>query len=355
MTRAVISTGQVTVHSEDHRPGPRRGDPPGRGVGGIVADEQTSSDAHGRPRVDADAAGADGEFDEAMTRLADLGTVEQQSRKSEDVTTKVIDNDARVRAAERSIRQIEALLGRAEKLSDIIAIESDLARRQADLDSLKAQQAYLADQTSLSHDHVYLSLPSTVGTRRRPRRTASWPGSTSGWTALGSATVVGPHRGGRAAPVRACCCWSSAYRSGSSYAAGSVRGSRQRAGVLLHEVREPGQLVGVGRRDHAVAEVEDVAGRGGTGLEDLAGPLEHHLGRREDQRRVEVALHGAAADPLDARGERHPPVDADDVGAGLTHQVEDLAGADAEVDARHAGRADPLEHPRRVRHARTRA
>ena len=76
-----------------------------------------------------------------MNALGELGEVEQQSRKSEDVTTKVIDNDARVRAAERSIRQIENLLSRAEKLGDIIAIESDLARRQADLDSLKSQQA----------------------------------------------------------------------------------------------------------------------------------------------------------------------------------------------------------------------
>ena len=83
-----------------------------------------------------------------------------------------------------------------------------------------------------------------------------------------------------------------------------------------------------------------------------AGALEHHLGRREHQRRVEVALHGAAADPLDAGGQRDPPVDADDVGARRAHQVEDLAGADPEVDARDTGRADPLEHARRVRHAR---
>ena len=176
MSRAVISTGQVTVHTKAISRARAEVIRLVSSWDGVVADEQTSSDDHGRAvestltlRVPT------ARFSEAMTAFAGLGDVEQQSRKSEDVTTKVIDNDARVRAAERSIRQIEALLGRAEKLSDIITIESDLARRQADLDSLKSQQAYLVDQTSQSTINVYLSLPSTVpagegGDARLPRR-----------------------------------------------------------------------------------------------------------------------------------------------------------------------------------------
>ena len=83
------------------------------------------------------------------------------------------------------------------------------------------------------------------------------------------------------------------------------------------------------------------------GLDDLGGPREHHLGRREHQRRVEVALHGPAARPSYAVGQRHPPVDADHVGAGLAHQAEQLAGADAEVDPRDAELAGRGEHLRR--------
>jgi hypothetical protein len=190
MGRAVISTGQVTIHTRSI--GRARAEVI-RLVGswdGVVADEQTSSNDRGRAvestltlRVPTS------RFSEAMTAFADLGDVEQQSRKSEDVTTKVIDNDARVRAAERSIRQIEALLGRAEKLSDIIAIESDLARRQADLDSLKSQQAYLADQTSQSTINVHLSLPSKAAPAEAEAH-GFLAGLSGGWTALGSATTV---------------------------------------------------------------------------------------------------------------------------------------------------------------------
>ena len=48
---------------------------------------------------------------------------------------------------------------------------------------------------------------------------------------------------------------------------------------------------------------------------------------------IEVALHRLAGHALARHVERHPPVDADDVGAGLAHQPEQLAGAHAEVDA----------------------
>ena len=190
MTRAVISTGQVSLRPESISKARAEVMRLVSSWGGTVADEQTTSDERGRvvestmtmrvptPR-----------FSEALEAFGKLGRVDQQSRKSEDVTTKVIDNEARVRAAERSIRQIENLLGRAEKLSDIIAIESDLARRQADLDSLKSQQAYLADQTSLSTINVYLSR--TGDPRPENDETRGFlAGLDGGWTALKGATVV---------------------------------------------------------------------------------------------------------------------------------------------------------------------
>ena len=189
LSRAVISTGQLSMHS-------RTIDEVRAEVirlvaswNGMVADEQTSSDRRGRIvdstmtlRVPTP------EFDEAMRELARLGAVDEQSRTSEDVTTKVLDNAARVRAAERSIRQIELLLGRAEQLSDIITIESDLARRQADLDSLKSQQAWLEDQTSLST--VTVRVHRTEPTPPRHDAHGFLAGLGAGWNALVGGTVL---------------------------------------------------------------------------------------------------------------------------------------------------------------------
>ena len=60
-------------------------------------------------------------------------------------------------------------------------------------------------------------------------------------------------------------------------------------------------------------------------------------------RRVEVALQRhIVSEPRACDVERHPPVDPEHIGSGRHHQLEQLAGAHAEVDAGHAevGHAD---------------
>jgi hypothetical protein len=190
MSRAVVSTGSVSLHSDDVARDRASVLRVVAGAGGVVADEQSTGDDDGglswsslTLRVPS------ARFDDTMTRLAGLGTVVEQSRSAEDVTTQVIDNDARVRAQERSVRRIEALLTEAERLGDVIAIESDLARRQADLDSLKSQQAYLADQTSLSTITVSLDQPPKRATPDE-EPDGFLAGLTAGWGALGTSTVV---------------------------------------------------------------------------------------------------------------------------------------------------------------------
>ncbi|HEU5456682.1 MAG TPA: DUF4349 domain-containing protein [Nocardioides sp.] len=189
-TRAVISTGTVTLRSKDvgqarfdvqkvvdaHR--------------GEISDEQTATDTKGRIdrsrlviRVPSQF------FDDVMTELGEVAELRSAKRTSEDVTTEVIDIGVRVRAQERSLERIELLLSRAQSLRDIIAIESQLSRRQADLDSLKAQQAFLADQTSLSTITVFLE-KSDKAVPVEPDEAGFVAGLQHGWDALGRAATV---------------------------------------------------------------------------------------------------------------------------------------------------------------------
>ena len=75
-----------------------------------------------------------------------------------------------------------------------------------------------------------------------------------------------------------------------------------------------------------------------------------HRPRRAQQRRVQVALHARRgpsrrlARPAGSASRRPTHV-----GAGLHPSPEQLAGADPEVDPRHAQRGHPAQHPRRVR------
>ena len=103
-----------------------------------------------------------GRFGETMSALEQVGVLRSSDRGSEDVTTQVIDNGARVRAQEASLRRVELLLADARDLKDVIWIESQLTSRQAELDSLGSQQSWLADQTSLSTITVDISAHQVV-------------------------------------------------------------------------------------------------------------------------------------------------------------------------------------------------
>jgi hypothetical protein len=194
--RSVISTGVISM----------RGDDVGQDKfdvqkivdehGGEITDEKTETNDRGdiaRSRLVIRVPAA--EFDETMTALQGVADLESSNRSSEDVTTQVIDTDVRVRAQEESLKRIEVLLARAQSIRDIVAIEAQLTRRQADLDSLKQQQAWLKDQTSMSTITVHLELKTTP---HKPKQddTGFLAGLASGWHGLkaftnGAATVVG--------------------------------------------------------------------------------------------------------------------------------------------------------------------
>ncbi|CUR57143.1 conserved exported hypothetical protein [metagenome] len=149
--RAIISSGTVSLTSKDV--GAARQDVQRivDAQGGEVTEEDTETDDDGETsyarmvlRVPSSA------FDAAMQALEDVAALRSSNRGSEDVTTQVIDTGVRVRAQEASLKRVELLLAEARTLKDIIWIESQLTDRQADLDSLKSQQTWLKDQTSLS-------------------------------------------------------------------------------------------------------------------------------------------------------------------------------------------------------------
>ena len=105
------------------------------------------------------------DFDATMSELEKVAQLASSSRDSEDVTTEVIDTEVRIRAQSESLKRVELLLAQAQSIRDIVAIEAQLTRRQAELDSLKSRQAYLADQTSLSTITVFLE--------KKPEKTAA--------------------------------------------------------------------------------------------------------------------------------------------------------------------------------------
>jgi hypothetical protein len=162
------------------------------GVQGVVAEEHTETGRHGEPeessltlRVPAVS------FDAVVQDLTRLGRLRSQQVTTQDVSTQVVDVEARIVSAERTLRRIRELLEQADDFSDVLSLESELARREADLSSLKAQQAYLQDQTSLSTISLTLLRPAVPPKVVDEEPAGFVAGLGVGWDALvGLLTVV---------------------------------------------------------------------------------------------------------------------------------------------------------------------
>jgi hypothetical protein len=85
-------------------------------------------------------------LDTVVGHLRELGTVDQFSTDANDVSTEVTDLNAKISTLRASTTRIEALLSNAKDIADIITIENELDSRQAELQSLEAQQRGLNDQ-----------------------------------------------------------------------------------------------------------------------------------------------------------------------------------------------------------------
>lgn len=201
--RAVIRTASMVLIAENVDETRLRVADVIDGVGGAIASETTSTVPGAEERGDIQTIRLGLQvpterFDATVKALSELGTVPQRTIRTEDVTTEVADVDSRVESAQAALIRIRALLDRANSLGSVIRLESELSERQADLESLLAQQRALAGQTRLATIDLELT------TERRPEPKPDeevedkgfFAGLAQGWDALrgfllGLSTAVG--------------------------------------------------------------------------------------------------------------------------------------------------------------------
>ncbi len=127
-------------------------------------------------RVPADA------LDRTTEQVAGIGTVLDRSSSVLDATEEVVDLDARVASGRAGVDRIRALLAQADTIGDVVAIESELASREADLDSLTARLTARRDQVATSTLTVDLRVPGGGGPDDEPPGFLSGLGA--GWVGL---------------------------------------------------------------------------------------------------------------------------------------------------------------------------
>lgn len=119
-------------------------------------------------------------YDTVVRQIRSLGQVVSLQQSATDVTMQVIDTDARIAAARASVARMQTLLDRATNLQDVVLIEQELTTRQANLDSLVAQQKALREQVAAS----------TISVRLVPADSVAVSTGTSAWWNRITATFV---------------------------------------------------------------------------------------------------------------------------------------------------------------------
>ena len=191
-TKAMIYTGEVVVEDDDLTGVRAEIDRLMGRYGGHVADEETDNDSDGATQRSTLVLRVPGRhFEQVLAAFRDFTTVQSTRRKGDDVTTEVIDLDARIRTQEVSLRRLRGFLGEAEDVETMIRLESEIAQREASLESLRAQSAYLADQVAMATVTVRMSTPDAPDPEPDPLEDAGFfTGLRSGWEALQDVLVV---------------------------------------------------------------------------------------------------------------------------------------------------------------------
>ncbi len=129
-------------------------------------------------------------LDAALDRVAEIGKVHSRNTSTDDVTAQYVDTASRVETLEASVDRVRALMGKATRLADIVSLEAELSRRQADLEAIKSQLAALDGQVSTAPIEVRLSTDEKV-LEDTGDETGFLAGLAAGWAAFtGSVTVL---------------------------------------------------------------------------------------------------------------------------------------------------------------------
>ena len=120
-------------------------------------------------------------LDSALDQLSkQVGTVLRRNTSSQDVTAQYVDTESRLKTMRSSVERVRALMAQAKDIGQVVALESEMSRRQGDLESLESQLTAL--KTSVERSTLAVSL-STPG--NEPATDNSFlAGLRSGWDAF---------------------------------------------------------------------------------------------------------------------------------------------------------------------------
>ncbi|NUW30978.1 DUF4349 domain-containing protein [Nonomuraea sp. SMC257] len=189
--RQVIYVARMTVRAKEVTAAVQKAKQVVTGAGGYLAKEQTNSSDGGDGTAELEFKIPPARYAEVLTSLGrDLGKQLSLNQGTEDVTMQVADVNSRLRSAQQALDSLRTLLKKANTIGQVLEVEREIAAREADLESLQAQQKELATQVSMATLTLSVVGPVTVVEPPSEDPPGFLGGLATGWKALVSFVKV---------------------------------------------------------------------------------------------------------------------------------------------------------------------
>jgi hypothetical protein len=132
---------------------------------GYVATTESQTDAAGTLRASVTAHVPPDALGRALAGLEDLGRVTARRIAGQDVGEEFVDLEARIRNLERHEAQLLGFMTRAQKVSDLLSLEAELARVRGEIERFAGRLRFLRTRTELATIQVSLARTPAVAPR----------------------------------------------------------------------------------------------------------------------------------------------------------------------------------------------
>lgn len=189
--RQVIYTGSMTVRAKQVTAAVQQAKQIVTSAGGYLSKEETSSASDTEDTAMLEFKVPPDKYAEVLARLGkDLGKQLSMNQGTQDVTMRMADVNSRLKSAQQSLDSLRTLLKKADTIGQVLQVEREISTREADLESLQAQQKELATQVAMATLTLRLVGPVTEVQDPEEEPAGFLGGLKAGWTALVSYTKV---------------------------------------------------------------------------------------------------------------------------------------------------------------------
>jgi hypothetical protein len=147
----LVRTGRAVLQVDSLEQGITQVRSLARRIGAIVGNTTITAGAEESRRAEMELRIPSIAFDDAVTRLSDIGTVESVNVTAEDVGEEYTDVSSRVANARRmETRLIELLENRQGRLEEVLNLEREVARVREEIERYEGRLRYLRTRSSVS-------------------------------------------------------------------------------------------------------------------------------------------------------------------------------------------------------------